>query len=91
MSANFDEYLVLLPTSHDGIDFGDLQPLRILALDERDAINKAVEMWWSGSLLHGDGGVAVVVRAECATAYVLGEIKGVEIVAQTNLPDKATA
>ena len=80
------DYLVLLPTQHDGIDYGDLQPLRVHATDRKHAIQLAVEKWWSGTLMYE--GTAVVVAADDATAFVLGEIKGVEIVAESSLPDK---
>lgn len=86
VSSNFETYLVLLPDEHDGIDFGCLDPIQVMALDEKDAIRNAVEKWWGGSMYRE--GTAIVVPIEHATAYVLGELRGVEIVARTGLPNK---
>lgn len=83
--SNFDTYLVLLPTTQGGVDYGSLDPVQVVALDERDAVAKAAEKWW-GSM--SEEGVAVVVKVSDATAFVLGELRGVEITAETAVPNR---
>lgn len=83
------DYLVFLSAKCD-IDYGYMAPVRVHSESERDAVDDAVGKWWSGQF-PGDDAIAVVVPVEHATAYVLGEIRGVEITAEAPLPDLAAS
>lgn len=83
--AERTDYLVLLPTTSEGIDYGYLAPMRVLATTYEDAIKVACERWFGRAI--PDEGVAIAVPSEHALAFVIGELKSVQIVHGTSLPD----
>lgn len=85
--ANFDTYVVFLPGACECVVSG-YEPVRLLALDEQDAIKKACENWYGhAGLPGGDGeGVVMVALAKSLNAYDVGPTRGVEVQAMVSLP-----
>lgn len=82
-SANFDSYAVFVPGSCEGMTTG-LELVRVLALDEQDAIEKACAKWYGSGASEG---TYIVARADALTAYEVDERPVPRIGAQVSLPE----
>lgn len=83
MSANFDTFTVFVPAECEGMTWG-YHPVKVLALDNQDAIHKACAEW------HGTGakeGTYIVCLSDALTAYEVDEKRVPDIGAQVSVPE----
>lgn len=83
-AANFDSYAVFCPDTCEGQPDGSFNLVKVLALNEHDAITKAAHEWYGRNSV--EEGTYIVCKQDDLTAYEVEQERSASVRNQVSLP-----